>query len=81
MGRPASSKPFNCSKAFFAHSASANLKERSAQSEPTSEHDSPIKQQQLQVTDMKPYPLDRPVSLSIMSWIPSIFGNKTHQNR
>lgn len=24
---------------------------------------------------MKPYPLDRPVSLSIMSWIPSICGN------
>lgn len=26
IGRPASSKPFSCSRAFFAHSASANLK-------------------------------------------------------
>lgn len=25
---------------------------------------------------MKPYPLDRPVSLSIISWIPSIFEDK-----
>lgn len=30
---------------------------------------------------MKPYPLDRPVSLSIISWIPSIFRNKTHQTQ
>lgn len=31
------------------------------------------------VTDMNPYPLDRPVSLSIISWIPSIFKAKIHQ--
>lgn len=28
IGRPASSKPFSCSKAFFAHSASANFKKQ-----------------------------------------------------
>lgn len=27
-------------------------------------------------TDINPYPLDRPVSLSIISWIPSIFKAK-----
>lgn len=30
IGRPANSKPFSCSKAFFAHSASANLGEKEA---------------------------------------------------
>lgn len=33
------------------------------------------------ITDMKPYPLDRPVSLSIISWIPSIFENKNNNNK
>lgn len=28
IGRPASSKPFSCSRAFFAHSASANFKKQ-----------------------------------------------------
>lgn len=27
IGRPANSKPLSCSKAFFAHSASANLRQ------------------------------------------------------
>lgn len=31
------------------------------------------------ITDMNPYPLDLPVSLSIISWIPSIFKAKLHQ--
>lgn len=77
IGRPANSKPFNCSKAFFAHSASANLRSRGnpiigISIYNLSEDRRASKKDDL-ITDMKPYPLDLPVSLSIISWIPSIF--------
>lgn len=37
-----------------------------------------FKQAKTLITDINPYPLDRPVSLSIISWIPSIFKAKIH---
>lgn len=33
-----------------------------------------------ELTDMKPYPFDLPVSLSIISWMPSICNNKIKIN-
>ena len=35
MGRPASSKPFSCSRAFFAHSASENFKKQRGKNQTT----------------------------------------------
>lgn len=81
MGRPANSKPFSCSKAFFAHSASANFQAGARQNVSmtclSTDATKVRGEKDAFITEMKPYPLERPVSLSIINWIPSIFKRQT----